>query len=147
MDTSTQTAIMTRPQTLVRIRKPWPSLLLPYALVAPTLILVMVFTTWPAVKSVIDSTYRPARIVTDPPSFVGLQNYVDLFTPNHYIGARFTHVLGNTLVFAALTVGVSVPLALAFALLLNRRIRYMGLWRFSLFYPSLLPLIGAASIW
>lgn len=130
-----------------RPRKPLLSVLLPYALVAPTLILVMVFTTWPTLKSVIDSTYRPARIADDPPAFVGLQNYADLFTPNHHIGARFTRVLINTLIFAGLTVAISVPLALAFALLLNRRIRYMGLWRFSLFYPSLLPLIGAASIW
>ncbi len=40
-----------------------------------------------------------------------------------------------------------MPLALLFALLLNRRLRLMSVWRFSLFYPALLPLIGAASIW
>jgi sn-glycerol 3-phosphate transport system permease protein len=79
--------------------------------------------------------------------YVGLQNYADLFDPAHYIGARFGRVLGNTVLFAAGTVLVSVPLGLGLALLLNRRIRARGLWRFSFFYPSLLPLIGAASIW
>jgi sn-glycerol 3-phosphate transport system permease protein len=145
MDTSAPTVIVTMP--VIRARKTWASTLLPYALVAPTLVLVMLFTTWPALKSLADSTLRPPRNVEDPSTFVGLQNYVDVFTPTHHIGARFTRVLANTLIFAALTVAVSVPLALGFALLLNRRIRFMSLWRFSLFYPSLLPLIGAASIW
>ena len=45
------------------------------------------------------------------------------------------------------TVIFSVPLAFGAALLLNRKLRWLGLWRFSLFYPALLPVIGAASIW
>jgi len=51
------------------------------------------------------------------------------------------------LIFAFATVFISLPLSLGFALLLNRKIQALGLWRFSIFYPSLLPLIGAASIW
>jgi sn-glycerol 3-phosphate transport system permease protein len=56
-------------------------------------------------------------------------------------------VLENTLVFTLVTVVVGLPLALLMALLLNRSIRGLGFWRFSIFYPSLLPLIGAASFW
>lgn len=121
--------------------------LFPYLLVAPTLIFVLLFTLLPAARTVIDSTMEPGRRASDPVTFVGLQNYADLFNPSHYIGSRFTRILGNTLVFSIVTVGVSIPLALAFAMLLNRQIRWLGIWRFSIFYPSLLPLIGAASIW
>jgi sn-glycerol 3-phosphate transport system permease protein len=128
-------------------RKSLGQLLFPYLLVAPTLILVFLFTLWPAYQSVIDSLYRPPRMANGEPTFVGLQNYTDLFDPLHYIGANFTQIIGNTLFFTFATVIVSVPLALAFALLLNRRIAGLGLWRFGLFYPALLPLVGAASIW
>ncbi|MBZ0277502.1 MAG: sugar ABC transporter permease [Anaerolineae bacterium] len=121
--------------------------LFPYLLVAPTLIFVLLFTLLPAARTVIDSTMEPGRRASDPVTYVGLQNYVDLFNPSHYIGSRFTRILGNTLVFSIVTVGVSIPLALAFAMLLNRQIRWLGIWRFSIFYPSLLPLIGEASIW
>src|SRR5690606_37308738 len=76
-----------------------------------------------------------------------LQNYIDLFDPTHYIGSNFTQVIINTLIFTFATVLVAVPLALIFALLLNRRIPGLALWRFGLFYPALLPLVGAASIW
>ncbi len=121
--------------------------LFPYVLVAPTLFFVIAFTLYPAVHTVIDSFYTIPRSASDPPQYVGLQNYADLFNPDHFIGSNFVLIVGNTLVFAFATVIVSVPLALLFALLLNRRLRLMAVWRFSLFYPALLPLIGAASIW
>jgi sn-glycerol 3-phosphate transport system permease protein len=128
-------------------QKPIINRLMPYLFIAPTLILVFMFTLYPSVRSLFDSLFSPPRIVTDPPRFVGLENYVDLFDPSHHIGSRFGQVLANTLMFAFATTLITAPMALGMALLLNRRIRLMGLWRFSVFYPSLLPLIGAASIW
>lgn len=107
----------------------------------------MMFTVLPATRSVVDSTMQSGRRASQPAEFVGLQNYENLFDETHYLGSRFLRVLGNTLVFAGATVAIGVPLSLMFALLLNRKMRWLGFWRFSIFYPSLLPLIGAASIW
>jgi sn-glycerol 3-phosphate transport system permease protein len=120
---------------------------LPYLLIAPTLLGVFGFTLLPAVRTVHDSLYQPPRMARDEPTFVGLDNYVSLFNPQHHLGARFTQILANTFAFSVATVGISVPIGLGMALLLNRRIRALGAWRFAVFYPSLLPLIGAASIW
>lgn len=131
-------------------RKPIFSIILPYLLVAPTLIFVLMFNVIPAIQTVNDSFYRPARGLNSadkPPDFVGLQNYQDLFDDSHYMGGRFLDTFRNTIVFALATVIIGVPLGLLMALLLNRKLRMMGLWRFAVFYPSLLPLIGAASIW
>ncbi len=132
------------------LRRPGKSLwtrLFPYLLIAPTLVFVIAFTLYPSVHTVIDSLYSIPRSASAPPQFVGLQNYIDLFNPDNFIGSNFVLIVGNTLVFTFATVIVGVPLALMFALLLNRRLRLMSIWRFSLFYPALLPLIGAASIW
>ncbi len=130
---------------------PWPARLwrfvFPYVLIAPTFVFVVLFTLYPAVKTVQDSFYQPARKASEPAVYVGLQNYVDLFNPTHYLGSRFTRVLINTLVFAFATVLFSVPLALLMALLLNRKMHGLGFWRFSVFYPSLLPMLGAAGLW
>ncbi len=120
---------------------------LPYLLIAPTLMLVFLFTLYPSVNTIITSLYEPGRARTAPWEFVGLQNYIDLFDETHFLGSRFTRIMVNTVVFTAVTAGVGIPLALLMALLLNRSIRGLGLWRFALFYPSLLPLIGAASMW
>ena len=131
-------------------QKPALSRLLPYLLVAPTLLLVLLFNVLPAIQTVNDSLYKPARglnAASRPPEFVGIGNYHELFDAEHYMGARFLDTLRNTIIFAVATVGIGVPLALLLALLLNRPQTLLYLWRFAIFYPSLLPLIGAASIW
>jgi len=43
-------------------------------------------------------------------------------------------------------VPVSMAMAFVLALLLNRKMRAIGLYRFAFFYPVLMPMIGAASI-
>lgn len=121
--------------------------LTPYLLIAPTLFFVLIFTLYPAAQALIASLHRPARRSSDPAIFVGFNNFVELFDASHFIGGDFTRVLGNTLFFVTITVVISVPLALVFALLLNRKIRGLGLLRFSIVYPALLPMIGAASLW
>lgn len=131
-------------------RKPLLALLQPYMLVAPTLILVLMFNVVPAFRTVNDSLYKTARGLNaagKAPEYVGLQNFRDIFDDSHYMGGRFLRTFRNTIVFAVATVGIGVPLGLLMALLLNRRQPLLGLWRFAIFYPSLLPLIGAASIW
>jgi len=128
-------------------RKSLLEYLLPYLLIAPTLILVTMFTLYPAVQTIVSSLYSPGRLSTDPQEFVGFENYFDLFDSSHFLGSRFTQILENTLIFTFATVLIAVPIALLMAILLNRSMRGLGFWRFSIFYPSLLPLIGAASFW
>lgn len=128
-------------------RKSFLEYALPYLLIAPTFVLVTLFTLYPSINTVISSLYEPGRRATDPWEFVGIQNYLDMFDSTHFLGSRFTKILGNTVTFTFATVLIGMPLALIMALLLNRAIRGLGLWRFSIFYPSLLPTIGAASFW
>lgn len=121
--------------------------LTPYLLITPTLLLVAIFTLLPAIRTVYDSLYQPARRAVEPSVFIGLQNYADLLDSTHYLGGRFLPILQNTVMFVFVSLMIAIPLALMFALMLNRQIRALGFWRFSLIYPMLLPLIGAASIW
>jgi sn-glycerol 3-phosphate transport system permease protein len=44
-------------------------------------------------------------------------------------------------------VPVSVLLALVLAILLNRKFRALGLYRLAFFYPTVLPMVSAATIW
>ncbi|MCA9885375.1 MAG: sugar ABC transporter permease, partial [Anaerolineae bacterium] len=120
------------------------SILTPYLLVAPTVILVFLFTVYPSFQTIYQSLFQPGLSRSDPPIFVGLQNYVDLFDSTHFLGSRLMLIFRNTLVFAGATVAISLPIALVMALLVNRRVRGLALWRFSFFYPTVLPLIGAA---
>lgn len=121
----------------------------PYLLILPTFVFIAAFTIWPAINTAIQSTFKPGKPGGKPGGFVGLQNYSDLFDSSTVIGQsdNFTRVLINTLVFAAVTVPVSMLLAFGLALLLNQKLRSVSIYRVSIFYPVLLPLISAASIW
>lgn len=114
---------------------------LPYLLIFPTLLFVTVFTLWPSVRVFYDSLFVQNQAVKTP-QFAGLGNYADLFA-----ATSFHDVLLNTLVYVVVTVPVSVFLALVLALVLNRKFRALGLYRLAFFYPTVLPMVSAATIW
>jgi sn-glycerol 3-phosphate transport system permease protein len=119
--------------------------ILPYMLVLPTLLLILSFTVWPTISAVIQSSFRIVGTQKDA-QFVGLGNYQDLFDSSKDIGQVFPLVFMNTLVFVAITVPTSVALSFLLALMLNRKMRTIAFFRFAFFYPVLMPMIGAASI-
>lgn len=123
--------------------------LFPYLLIFPAFFFVTIFTYWPTINASIQSLYSPPFTSTDTTKYVGLQNYIDLFDPSSVIGRpdKFPRVLGNTLLFVLVTVPFRVILGFFLAVLLNRKIRGTTFYRSAIFYPVLLPAIGAASIW
>jgi sn-glycerol 3-phosphate transport system permease protein len=122
---------------------------LPYLLILPTVFFIAAFTFYPAIYAMIQSTIKPPRTVSQEPRFVGFQNYLDLFDEATVIGQsdNFPRVFNNTLVFVLITVPISIVLAFLLALLLNRQLKLSGWYRSAIFYPVLLPMISAASIW
>lgn len=119
---------------------------LPYLLILPTFLFILIFTLWPTLSAVIQSTIKPGVTARIAPVFVGLNNYRDLFNPDLDIGQTFPRVLLNTLVFVGVTVPLSISMAFGLALMLNRKMRAIAFFRFAFFYPVLMPLIGAASV-
>jgi len=114
---------------------------LPYLLLLPTFFFVTVFTIWPLGRVVYDSLFINNQAVQIP-QYTGLSNYFALFSD-----PGFQAVITNTLVYLVVTVPVSALLALILALALNRKIRAIGLFRLSYFYPTVLPMVSAATIW
>ncbi|GIL15550.1 MAG: ABC transporter permease [Chloroflexota bacterium] len=114
---------------------------LPYALVLPTLCFVLVFTVWPTLRLVYDSLFLANQAVQIP-QFIGLGNYAALWQDD-----SFRQVLFNTFLYGIVTVPVSIILALTLAILLNQKIRALSLYRLAYFYPAILPMVSAASIW
>lgn len=140
---------------------------LPYLLLLPTILFVYLFTISPTFRVLRDSqTYYhpnlPARPkVTDlglpgvteearslrGPHEVGLAYFRAIFDPDTREGERFYRVMGNTLMYVVVTVPVSMLLAFLFAVLVNRSLRWIGLARIAFFYPTMLPMVSAATIW
>ena len=114
---------------------------LPYLLIAPTVAFVALFTLWPSVRVLYDSLFIQNQAV-QVPVFTGAGNYAALFGD-----PGFRQVLLNTVLYVVVTVPISVVLALVLALALNRKLRAIGLFRLAFFYPAILPMVSAATIW
>jgi len=77
-----------------------------------------------------------------PPQWAGLANYVSLFQNETYLKA-FT----NTITFAALYVPGVVIISLLVAVLLNRKIRGLGIFRTVYFLPTVTSAVATALVW
>lgn len=99
-----------------------------WAFIGPAVVVILGLSIVPVVWSLLLS-FRADDLVT-PGRWVGLDNYRALAQdPN------FRTAVGNTLLYAALYVPLSLFGGLMLALALNRRIRFIGLYRTLVFVP------------
>ncbi|NAZ80782.1 ABC transporter permease subunit [Kineococcus sp. R8] len=108
---------------------------------APALVVLLTFVGWPMVSALRTSLYESSGFGAE--TFVGLQNYVTVFTDPTLLRA-----MANTALYAVLFTPLSIGLALALALLVNDpRLPLRGLFRTALFLPFIVSLAVAALAW
>jgi len=112
-----------------------------WLLVLPALLLLVAFTHWPAVTTLLDSLYSTPR-GSHPARFVGTDNYTDLWGD-----PIFWQALHNNIIYALCTIPASVLLALLMALAVNEALPGRALLRMAYFTPTMLPMIAVANIW
>ena len=112
-----------------------------YLLLLPAFVLLVAFTHYPALATLIDSFYSTPKGAR-PAVWVGLENYqVMAGDPVFWKAAT------NNLWFALATIPASIGLALVMALWVNERITGRGFLRMAYFTPTVLPMIAVANIW
>ena len=107
----------------------------------PVVLGIGIFQIYPTIFSLYASLTQ-WNLLT-PPRWIGLDNYVDLFTTDRF----FFQTMQNTGVY---TFGVVVPamiIALIFAILLNQEIRGKYLYRAIYFVPVIVPAVAVALLW
>jgi multiple sugar transport system permease protein len=113
-------------------------LLIAYTFMLPSLIVLAVFMFYPLIRAAILSFTNYS--VFGVTKYVGLSNYITLLHNSQFWGD-----LVNTVYYAGVTTPVSVALALALALLLNRRgLPGRSVLRAAIFLPAVVSLAVAA---
>ncbi|MBB1246230.1 sugar ABC transporter permease [Streptomyces durbertensis] len=125
-----------------RNRDRWHGLLMS----APGVGGLIAFVGIPFCYAVVLSFYNVRLGSPAEPSFFGLEHYRRLFTDPDLSGP-FLRALLNNLTFAAVVVPVQTGLALALAILLNRKLKAIGLFRSFFFMPVVFPMALVAVIW
>jgi multiple sugar transport system permease protein len=112
----------------------------PYTYLLPTLILFALLSAVPIATVLYYSLMDNVIITREAPSFVGIQNYVEILSDSDFLEA-----LKNTLIFSIASVIAHFILGLSFALLLNTKV--VGVMTKSVFRVIyILPWVFTASI-
>jgi len=105
---------------------------------APALLVYVSFVFVPIAFGIIMSFYGGTRI-NPLNNFVGFGNYIDIFTGGRQFGQPyFWDAVRNNVLIAVLSLLLQGPLAIAIALLLNRKIKFRGVVRVLIFVPYVL---------
>ncbi len=84
--------------------------------------------------------------ILTPPRFVGLANYAEIWRELTQ-GDTLRTVLLNTIYFTAGTVPLAMAVSLAIALLLNRRLWGVGVFRVIYFLPTVTSIVALSIVW
>lgn len=114
---------------------------LPYLLVAPQIIITLVFFIWPASQALLQSL-----LIEDPfglrSEFVWFENFIELFSDPLYLGA-----LKTTIVFSVSTTFISLSSGLLFAVMADRVIRGATVYKAALLWPYAVAPAVAGVLW
>ena len=109
-------------------------------MVAPTIIGLFVLNIWPFIQTIYTSFCE--HLGFGRYKFIGLQNYIDMFSTPEFWKATW-----NTVWFCFLTVPVGMVLALFVAMLLNTKVKFKGGFRTIFFLPLVCAPAAVAMVW
>src|SRR5258707_6124096 len=114
------------------------SKLLPYALVAPQLVVVLIFFYWPAAQALLQSFLLQDAFGLST-TFIWFENYRDLLNQPDYFAA-----IVRTFAFSFAIAGASLSLALLLAVMADKPMRGGTVYRTLLIWPYAVapPVVG-----
>jgi len=115
--------------------------ILPYFLVAPQIIVTLVFFIWPASQALYQSVLREDAFGLKT-TFVGLSNFAYIFSDDVYLNS--IHV---TLVFSLAVAAISMSLALLLAVMADRAVRAATAYKTLIIWPYAVAPVISAVLW
>ncbi|GAK08221.1 carbohydrate ABC transporter permease [Geomicrobium sp. JCM 19038] len=119
----------------------WLERFRPYLMVAPAIIVFVLFFIYP-IGYMIYLSFHEWDFISPDKQFVGLDNFAGL--SEH---PEFLKSLENTFVFTFFSVGITTVLALLLALWINRPTRFYGFVQGAVFSPHIISLVSIAMLW
>ncbi|MBM4431345.1 MAG: sugar ABC transporter permease [Chloroflexi bacterium] len=116
-------------------------LLTAISFLAPSALILLVFVVLPVVGAFLLS-FAEWNLLAREPSFVGLQNYIDMLRK-----PDLWRVIRNTLYFSILKIPVDMALSLGIALLLNQKLRGLSFYRTAFFLPVITSVVAVSAVW
>jgi len=113
---------------------------LAYWMIAPSVLVLLGLIAFPFVRAIMLAFY--SQPIGGEGRFIGLENYKTLLQDRIWWLS-----FKNTLVYAIFGVGFKTAVGLAFALILNQKLRGRAILRALLFVPWSVPIVVDAFVW
>ena len=114
---------------------------LPYILVAPQIIITLVFFIWPAVMALYQSVLQEDPFGLSS-VFVGLENFKYIFTDSIYLNS-----IRVTMVFSFSVAAIAMSTSLLLAVMADRAIRAATTYKTFIIWPYAVAPVAAAVLW
>ena len=121
----------------VRFKSWW----LPWALIAPQMVVIATFFFWPAGQAVYNSVLQQDAFGTSV-QFTGMENFQRLWEDDSYLASFKT-----TAVFSILVAVIGLSVALLLAVMADRAVRLSGLYKTLLIWPYAVAPAVAGVLW
>jgi sn-glycerol 3-phosphate transport system permease protein len=115
--------------------------ILPYILVAPQIIITLVFFIWPASQALYQSVLQEDPFGLSS-KFVGLDNFAALFADDIYLNSLYV-----TVIFSFAVAIISMSVALLLAVMADRAIRSATTYKMLIIWPYAVAPVVAAVLW
>ena len=115
----------------------------PFILLAPAILIVILIIGYPVVRAVVLSLYKYDLTNLQGVKFVGLQNYIDIFTKD----PAFWPAFKNTVIWVSVTVISQLLLSLLLANILNKFFIGRGIVRSVVLIPWVTPCVLISLMW
>jgi putative chitobiose transport system permease protein len=120
----------------------WPSQLTPYLFLLPALLILSLTVFYPALRAFVLSFMRYEYDITQPPVWVGFENFQRLLGDS-----VFWRTLRNTVVYLVGVVPVLVILPLGLAILVNQQLPGIRWFRAAYYVPVVISMVVAGIAW
>ncbi len=114
---------------------------LPYLLVAPQIVITIVFFIWPATQALYQSFMQEDPFGLSA-TFVGLANFAYIFTDRIYLNSIYV-----TAVFSFSVAAIAMTMALLLAVMADRAVRMATTYKTFIIWPYAVAPVVAAVLW
>jgi len=115
---------------------------LAWFLIVPAVFVVLLVIGYPLIQVLVYSVLKYKLDGVTPPSFVGLGNYLFIFTDSD-----FWRSVVNTLIFTFFSVALEAVLGLAVAMVANSKFKGRSILRVAILIPWAIPTVVSSKIW
>ena len=114
---------------------------LPYLLVAPQILITLVFFIWPASQALVQSFLQEDPFGTAS-AFIWFDNFIEIFSSEEYLDS-----FRVTLVFSFLVAGIGLSVALLLAVMADRALRGATVYKTLIIWPYAVAPVVAGVLW